>query len=84
MGPSIGTIVVEELILDAEDQPFYVDCRPDFVALLARVVGGDQVLAPILYPLDRLMEFQRGRAHQQVFRIHLAADAEAAADMTLK
>ena len=49
--------------------------------LLARMVGRDQMLAPILDPFDRLLELQRGGADQHVFRIHFAADAEAAADI---
>ena len=80
----IGAVVVEEFVVDAEDAAVFVDRRLDFMALLARVIGGDQVFTTILYPFDWLVKFQRGRADQHVFRIHLAADAEAAADMALK
>ncbi len=52
--------------------------------LLARMIGGDQMFAPVLDPFDRSAEFQRGGADQNVFRINFAADAEAAADMTLE
>ena len=79
----IGAVVVEELILDAEDAAFCVDGRAHLVRLLARMIGGDQVLAPVLDPLDRRFELQRGGANQHVLRIKFAADAEAAADMAL-
>ena len=75
---------MEEFVVDAENAAVFVDGRSYFVALLARVIGRDQVLAPVLDPFDRLAEFERGRAHQHVLRIHFAADAEAAADMALK
>ena len=52
----VGAVVVEELVVDAEDAAVFVDRRPDLVALLARVIGGDQVLAPVLDPFDRPLE----------------------------
>ena len=50
--------------------------------LLARMVRRDQMLAAVLDPFHRHAEPQRGEAHQHVLGIELAADAEAAADMT--
>ena len=81
MRAHIGAVVVEEFVVDAENAAVFVDRRLDLVALLARVIGGDQMLAPVLDPFDRPLERQRRGADQHVFRIHLAADAEAAADM---
>ena len=50
---------------------------------LPRVVGGHQVLAPVLDPLDRPTELHGGVGHQVVFRVELAADSEAAAHVGL-
>ncbi len=80
----IGAVVVEKCVFEAENTPLCVDCGPDFVALLTRVVGGDQMLATVLYPFDRRAKLQRGGTHQQIFGIKFAADAEATPDVTLK
>ena len=64
-------------------RPVTIDGGTDAMLLLARMVGGDQMLAAILDPLDRPLQAQRRRAHQNVLGIKLAADAEAAADMPL-
>ena len=53
------------------------------MALLARVVGRHQVLAPVLDPFDRPAEAHRGEADQHILGVELAADAEAAADIAL-
>ena len=74
---------MEEFVVDAEDAPVAIDGGPYLVALLARMIGGDQVFTTIFDPFDRLTEFQCGGADQHIFRIQLAADAEAAADMAL-
>ena len=64
-----------------EDAALGVDRGADLVPLLARVIGGDQMLAPVLDPFHRPAEPQRGEADQHVLGIKLAANAEAAADM---
>ena len=51
--------------------------------LLARMIGGDQMLAPVLDPFHRAAEPHGGDADQHVLGIELAADAEAAADVRL-
>ena len=61
--------------------PSGVDRGADLVPLLARVIGGDQMLAPVLDPFHRPAEPQRGEADQYVLGIKLAANTEAAADM---
>ena len=67
-----------------EDAAVGVDRGADLVPLLARVIGGDQMLAPVLDPFHRPAEPQRGEADQHVLGIELAANAEAAADMALE
>jgi hypothetical protein len=52
--------------------------------LLARMIRGDQVLAAVLDPFHRAAETKRCETHQYILRIHLAADAEAAADMAFE
>ena len=64
-------------------KPLRVDRGADAVDLVARMVGGDEMLAPVLDPLDRPAEAERGERHEHVLRVELAADAEAAADMAL-
>ena len=62
-------------------QPVLVDRDAGEVALLARMVGAHQMLAPVLDPFHRPAQPQRREQHQHVLGIDLAADAEAAADM---
>ncbi len=66
-----------------EDAAFAVDRRAYPMQLLARLIGGDQVLAPVLDPFHRPAQPHGGDADQHVLGIELAADAEAAADMGL-
>ncbi len=84
VGTHIGALVVEVAIVDCEDRAVGLDRRANAMQLLARVIGGDQVLAPVLDPLHGPAEPHRGDADQHVLRIELAADAEAAADMGLE
>jgi hypothetical protein len=53
------------------------------MALLTRMVGGKQMLAPILDPFDRSAQLHRREADQHILRVELAAHAEAATDMDL-
>ena len=50
---------------------------------LARMVGRDQVLAAILDPLHRTADQARRERDEEILRIELALDAEAAADVDL-
>ena len=84
MGAHIAALVVKEFVVDAEDAAVRIDRGARVVALLARMIGGDQVLAPVLDPFHRPAEPQRRDADQHVLGIELAADAEAAADMALE
>src|SRR5262245_64258886 len=51
--------------------------------LLAGMIGGDQVLAPILNQFYRALQPQRRDTDQHVLWVELAAYAESAADMPL-
>src|SRR6516165_8785939 len=72
---------MKKLVVEGEDPALTIDRRADPMALLAGVVGGHQVLAPVLDPLDRAPEAQCSEGDQYILGIELAADAEAAADM---
>jgi hypothetical protein len=77
----IGALIVEIAIVDGENDAIGVERGADLVYLLARMIGGDQVFAAILEPFHRAMESLGGDADQDIFRVKLAAHAEAAADM---
>ena len=83
MRAHIGALVVEEFIVDRQDMSLFVDRGADAVALLARVIGGDQMLAPVLDPFHRPAKPQRGRANQHVLGIKLSTNSETSADMAL-
>ena len=83
VGAHIGALIVEIAVVDGEDHAVAVDGGADLVQLLARVIGRDQMLAPVFDPFHRPVEFLGGDANQHVLRIKLAAGAEAAADMGL-
>ncbi len=81
MGAHIGALVVKVEIVDRKDAALAVDRRPNAVELLARMIGRDQVLAPVLDPFHRPAKPHGRDADQYVLWVELAADAEAAADM---
>ena len=83
VGAHVGALIVKYFVLDRENAPVTIDGGADVMLLLARMIGGDQMLAAILDPLDRPPHAQRRGAYQNVLRIELAANAETAADMTL-
>src|SRR5262245_9321092 len=55
----IGALVMKEGVVDRQDMAVAVDRRADVVALLARVIGRHQMLAPVLDPFDRAPKAQR-------------------------
>ena len=71
-------------VVDRQDFALLGAGGADFVVLVARVVGGDQVLAAVLDPFHRAVETHRRDADQHVLGIKFAADAEAAADVGLE
>ncbi len=83
MRAHVGAVVVKELVVDPENATVFGDRGPDPVALLARMIGGNQMFAPVFDPLDRLSELQRGCADKHIFRVHFPANAEASADVAL-
>ena len=84
MRADVGAHVVPEAIVDGDDGPVAAHARDDLVVLLARVVGGLQVLATILDPPHGPPGADRQERHEEVFRVHLAPDAEGAAHVRLQ
>jgi hypothetical protein len=83
MGANIRALIVEEFVVDREDPAILVDRGAHMVMLLARMIGGHQMLAPVLDPFDRAAEPERGERNEHIFGIEFPADAETAADMPL-
>ena len=81
MGAHIGALIVEIAIVDGENDAMGVERGANLVHLLARMIGGDQVLTAIFEPFHRAMESLGGDADQDVFRVKFAANAESAADI---
>ena len=81
MGPHIGALVMKVEVVDRQDASIGIDRRADAVELLARMIGGDEMLAPVLDPFHRPAETHGGDADQDILGIELAANAEAAAHM---
>ena len=65
-------------------KPRAIDRGAHLVHLIARVVGGEQMLAAVLDPLDRPAQAARGEADENVLGIQLAPNAEPAADVPLE
>jgi len=80
----VGAHVDPGVAAQRHDAPIALAEDLDLAVHLARVVGGEQVLAPVLGPLHRLAEPPRGERDQEIFRIELAAHAEATADVGLQ
>src|SRR6516165_3406853 len=49
----IGTLIVKEFAIDAEQPPGLIDGSADTIVLFAGMIGGDEVFAPILDPFHR-------------------------------
>ena len=83
MRAHIGALVEVECVLHGQDPTLRVERGGRVMVLLARVVGGHQVLAPILDPFDRSPQSQSGEADKKIFRIELTANPEPAAGIAL-
>src|SRR5262249_19379102 len=81
MRAHIGTLIVKEFAVDAEQPPGLIDASADTIMLFAGMIGGDEMFAPILDPLHRAAEPKRGDTGDAVFGIKFAAPPEAAAGM---
>ncbi len=80
VGAQIPALVVKELVVDAENPAIGIDRRPDTVGLLARLVGGQQMFAPVLDPSDGTTQPQGGGANNEILGVKLAPDSETAAN----
>ncbi len=58
MRAHVGAIVVKELVVDPENVAIFVDRGPDLMTLLARVIGGNQVFAPVLDPFNGFLNLR--------------------------
>jgi hypothetical protein len=83
VGADVGAEIGQEVVDEGHDAPLPIEADLDVVILLARVVGGHQVLAAVLDPLDGTVQAHGRPRHDQVLRVELAAHAEAAADLQL-
>src|SRR5215831_13624903 len=82
MRSDIAPLVMQKVVIDAEQTALGVNRRTNAMPLLARVIGRHQVLAAIFQPLDRSSEAHRRDKNEYILRIDLSAHAEAAADMS--
>jgi len=58
VGAHIGALVVEEFSIDPENFSSGIDCGTYAVALLARMICREKVLAPVFDPFDWSAESQ--------------------------
>jgi hypothetical protein len=83
VGSDVGAHVVPEPVVDGEDGAVASQADGDVVVLLARVVGGLQVLATVLDPAHGPAGPYRQQRDQDVFGVHLSPHAEGAAHVGL-
>ncbi len=84
MGAHVAALIVEEFVVDREEAAIAVDGGAQLVTLLARMIGRDQMLAPVLDPFHRPAEPQRGETNQHVLGIKLAANTEPSAHVAFE
>jgi|HubBroStandDraft_6_1064221.scaffolds.fasta_scaffold20067_3 hypothetical protein len=66
MRAHIGALVEEECVFQSQNPTVRVERGARMMALLARVVGGHQMLAPVLDPFDRPSQSQGGEADKKI------------------
>ena len=76
-----GAAIHHEAVAQGQDAARIVEAHLDLVNLVARMARTDQMLAAVLDPLHRPAEPARQERDQQVFRINVSLDPEAAADV---
>src|SRR5581483_9649043 len=81
IGADIGAHVAKNLAAQAEDRAVASARDLQLAIDLARMVDGEQMLAPVLDPFHRAVDLARGKWNQKVLRIEFTAHAEAAADV---
>ena len=79
VGAHVGALVEDKFVLERQDAALFIDRDAGVVMLLARVIGRHQMLAPVLDPFDRAAEPHCGETDEEILRVELAPDAEAAA-----
>ena len=67
----------------AEDRAVAIAGDLQLALGVARMIGGEQMLAAVLDPFDRPAGQARGKRNEKILGIELAARAEAAADVVL-
>ncbi len=77
----IGAFVVDHLSAHAEEPSVVVEGDLEVPILLALLNGGEEMLAPVLDPLDRPPQDEAGGGERRLFRIEHELGAEAAADV---
>jgi hypothetical protein len=65
----VGAGVGEEAVVEGDDAAVTIEADARLVHLLAVVARRQQVLAPVLHPLDRTAEPQRARGDENLLRI---------------
>ena len=83
IGADIGALIGVGAPAQREDRAVLVARDLQFAFGITGMIGGEQMLAPILDPLHRPAAEARRERDQEVLRIELAARAEAAADVVL-
>ena len=77
----VGAFVVDHVSAHAEQVAVFVEGDLEIPILVAFLHGGEEMLAPILDPLDRPPQQETGRGERHLLRIHDELGAEAAADV---
>ena len=72
---------MHQLATQAKDFAAIVERDLDVPVLVALLMGGDEILAPVLDPFDRPAELEGGRRERAVFGIEGAFRTEATADI---
>ena len=83
MGARVGALVDQAGGAEAEQAAVRGGADLEVAPGLARVVQRDEVLVPVLDPLDRAPRPHGQPGHEEVLGVELAAGAEAAADVGL-
>ena len=76
-----GAAIDDKMIAQRQDAAVVVETDLDVVDLVARMAGAQHVLVAVLDPFHRPAEPARQIRDQQIFRIDVALDAKAAADV---
>src|ERR1700733_8005241 len=84
MCANVRALIVKTDVVDPEESAFFIEGCANLVSLLAGMVGRHQMFTAVLDPFHRAPQPHGGGENQNFFRIDLAADAKAAADMAFE